>query len=316
VRPSHQGDSDSSESFASDSCHIRNSNMPTTPESASPKLKTWEEAVVWLRSQSSRADLVLGAYFDDPLIEAANRYWNSEEWKAVRECMPHVRGNALDVGAGRGIASFALAKDGFSVTALEPDPSDLVGAGAIRALANEADLKINVVQEFSEKLPFADCSFDFVFARAVLHHTSDLRAACREFYRVLRPGGIFVAAREHVISKPSDLQRFLDSHPLHRFYGGENAFLLSDYLGAIEDSGMHLRSTLGPCESPINYSPRSAEEVRRELSLRVTRGFAGSDAALAVGLSLPGVWPVVSRLVSRLDGRPGRLFSFVAQRPG
>ena len=46
--------------------------------------------------------------------------------------------------------------------------------------------------------------FDVVFARAVLHHTRDLELACREMFRVLRPGGIFVAAREHVhrASKP------------------------------------------------------------------------------------------------------------------
>jgi SAM-dependent methyltransferase len=289
--------------------------MSNKPTSSSLSLQTWEQAVAWLRSQPSQRELVLGAYFDDPLLDAAQRYWRSGEWEAIRGCMPQARGHALDVGAGRGIASFALAKDGFAVTALEPDPSDLVGAGAIRSLAREAGLDIDVAQEFSEKLPFADRSFDFVFARAVLHHTSDLRAACREFFRVLRPGGIFVAAREHVISKASDLSRFLDSHPLHRHYGGENAFLLSDYRGAIEASGMCLKSTFGPCDSPINYSPRSSGELRRELALRVTRGIAGSDAVLAAGLGLPGVWPVVSRLVSRLDGRPGRLFSFVAQRP-
>ena len=272
--------------------------MSYNTDTSNPKLKTWEEAVAWLRSQPSQADLVLGAYFDDPLIDAATRYWNSEEWRAVRECMPQARGRALDVGAGRGIASFALAKDGFAVTALEPDPSDLVGAGAIRALSRDAGIEISVVEEFSERLPFADKSFDFVFARAVLHHTRDLRAACREFFRVLRPGGTFVAAREHVISRASDLQRFLDSHPLHRFYGGENAFPLNDYLAAIEESGMRLKATFGPCDSPINYSPRSAAELRRELARRLTRGIAGSDAVLSAGLSLPGVWPAVSRIGS------------------
>ena len=93
---------------------------------------------------------------------------------AVSQLLRGRGGKALDVGAGRGIASYALAREGFQVTSLEPDPSAIVGAGAIRALAAEAALPISVVEEFSERLPFVDGAFDVVFARAVLHHTRDL----------------------------------------------------------------------------------------------------------------------------------------------
>src|ERR1700689_1894579 len=140
---------------------------------------TWEDAVVWLRSRPGQRQLVLDAFYDDPLIAAAERYHASGEWQAVSQLLQGKTGKALDVGAGRGIASYALARDGFDVTALEPDPSSIVGAAAIRALAAEARLSINVVEEFSERLPFADGAFDVVFARAVLHHTSDLDLACR-----------------------------------------------------------------------------------------------------------------------------------------
>ena len=105
---------------------------------------TWEQAVQWLRSQPDQQDLVHAAYYDDPLLSAADRYWRSEEWCAVREFLPPGKGTALDAGAGRGISSFALAKDGFGVTALEPDPSAIVGAEAIRSLAREAGLPIGV----------------------------------------------------------------------------------------------------------------------------------------------------------------------------
>lgn len=59
-----------------------------------------------------------------------------------------------------------------------------------------------------------------VFARQVLHHARNLEMLCREVSRVLKPHGIFIATREHVISKPEDLARFLKKHPLHQFYGG------------------------------------------------------------------------------------------------
>lgn len=98
---------------------------------AEPKIATWENAVIWLRNQPNQQQLVLDAFYDDPLISAAERYLISDEWEAVSQLLQGRTGRALDVGAGRGIASYALAREGFKVTALEPDPSAIVGAAAI-----------------------------------------------------------------------------------------------------------------------------------------------------------------------------------------
>ena len=70
---------------------------------------TWEAAVVWLRDQPDRRQLVLDAFYDDPLIGAAERYHSTSEWQAVSRLLLGRTGLALDVGAGRGIASYALA---------------------------------------------------------------------------------------------------------------------------------------------------------------------------------------------------------------
>jgi 2-polyprenyl-3-methyl-5-hydroxy-6-metoxy-1,4-benzoquinol methylase len=125
-------------------------------------LMSWEESVQWLRDQPDQQTLVKACYFDDPLIEAVRRYRQEEEWQAVRRLLPTPPGNALDVGAGRGIASYALAMDGWTVTALEPDPSNLVGAGAIRQIVSETHLPITVVEEWGEQLPFNNNSFDII----------------------------------------------------------------------------------------------------------------------------------------------------------
>ena len=279
------------------------------------RFHTWEQAVQWLREQPEQQELVLAAYYDDPLPAAAERYWRSEEWQAIRPLLPPTLGLALDAGAGRGIASFALAKEGFAVTALEPDASALVGAQAIRGLAEASGLPIEVTQEFSERLPFADAQFDVVFARAVLHHTSDLAAACGEFYRVLKPGGRLLAVREHVISRPEDLPVFLDSHPLHKLYGGENAFLLPQYEAAISAAGFQLHSVLAPFESAINYSPYTETSLRDELAARITRQLPVAKRLVAGLLGLPRLWAVARRVLGRVDHRPGRLYSFIAQRP-
>jgi SAM-dependent methyltransferase len=276
----------------------------------------WEQSVQWLRRQPDKHDLVIDSYYDDPLVEAARRYNASPEWLAVRELLPKQPGlHALDVGAGRGIASFALSTEGFQVTALEPDGSALVGAQAIRTLAREEHLSINVVQSVSERLPFDDAHFDLVFGRAVLHHTLDLPASCREFFRVLKPGGTFVALREHVISKPQDLNDFLESHPLHFLYGGENAFVLDQYVKSIEGAGFCMDAVLMPLRSPINLAPYTQASFQIELARRASFGWSKLARALAAMLAIPSCWTLARFILERIDHRAGRLYSFVAHRP-
>jgi SAM-dependent methyltransferase len=275
---------------------------------------TWEGAVRWLRDQPGREDIVRDAYYDDPLIEAADRYWRSNEWQDVRAILGTGPGDALDAGAGRGIASYALARDGFTVTALEPDPSDLVGGGAIRSLARDASLAIRVEENLSERLPFEDDSFDVIFARAVLHHIADLPAAMREFHRVLRPGGVFLAAREHVVTSSADLPAFFDSHALHHRYGGENAHPVGVYQEAIRQAGFTLEQTIGSLDSAINYGPQSTREINRRIAAQLMPVRALRPIAAAV-LDLPPAGGLLRRIASRVDRRPGRHASFVARKP-
>jgi SAM-dependent methyltransferase len=254
------------------------------------KQGSWEEAVKWLRDQPEKRGLVLEAYYDDPLVEAATRYWQSEEWGAIRQWLPAVPGRALDVGAGRGTA-------------------------AIASLANDAGLPIEVCRQRSERLPYPDGHFDVVFARAALHHIRDLAAAIREFHRVLKPGGRMIAVREHVISRAGDLQAFLDRHPLHSLYGGENALLLDDYVRAIVDAGFKMKRVIRPLDSVMNTAPLNENRLQREIGRRVGRHVPGAAACIAGLFRIPGVWPLARTAMSLADNRPGRLYSFMAVRP-
>src|SRR3989442_11745235 len=151
---------------------------------------SWEEAVRWYRAQPGNEVEVRNNYFDLPVRQAAERFAESEEFAEISRLLGAGQGRQiLDLGAGNGVASYALARNGWVVTALEPDESEEVGAGAIHLLARETALAIKVVQEFGEQLPFADDSFDAIHARQVLHHAADLESMVGELKRVLRSGG-------------------------------------------------------------------------------------------------------------------------------
>jgi SAM-dependent methyltransferase len=279
---------------------------------------SWEQSVAWLRQQPDQQALVRACYYDDPLLSAVQRYARSDEWRAVRILLPRSAGRVLDVGAGRGISSYALAKNGWQVVALEPDPSPLVGAEAIRGLAQEANLPIVVTENYGETMPFEDGVFDLVYEREVLHHARDLGRLCQESARVLKPGGRLLITRETVISRSEDLEIFLKRHPLHAFFGGENAFLLEDYLTAISACGLRILKVFGPLDSPINFYPiddevpgvQASQRFARKVRRLLIRWLYPARSALV--RSLPR--PTAHRLFKVLDS-PGRLFSFVACKP-
>lgn len=281
------------------------------------KSMTWEQTVEMFRKDPEKRRLLYFCYLDDPLIIAARRFADSEEWRSVRKILPKTAGKALDIGAGRGISSYALALDGWDVTALEPDGSQIVGAGAIRRLAAEDGLKINVIEQYGEKLPFDDNTFDVVYLRQVLHHASDMPLFIREVRRVLRPRGLFIATREHVITRQSDLGRFLETHDTNKYHGGENAYTLGDYKSAFAQGGLKLVKVLGPMDSPINYYPMTHEEWRLTCSWPVS-AILGKKIAGKIWNErhLPGLFLLrtTSTIRSKLNNRPGRMFSFVLQK--
>ncbi|PZO38696.1 MAG: SAM-dependent methyltransferase [Pseudanabaena frigida] len=278
------------------------------------KFLTWEEAVQWLREQPDKSELVKYCYYDDPLETAAERFFQSEEWSELISILKTKNsGKVLDIGAGRGISSYAFAKSGYAVTALEPNPSNLVGAGAIQNLAKSSGLAIEVVQDWGETLPFGDHTFDIVYGRAVLHHAQDLNQLCQEAARVLKPNGYFIATREHIISQKADLQKFLDSHPLHHLYGGENAYLLEEYITAINLSGLKILQTLAPLQSVINYFPMTKtqrQNLVKPFLIRKLGNTIGFNLSKLKALQELYIW-----YQSQKDNTPGRHYSFLAIKP-
>lgn len=262
----------------------------------------WEDAVKLLKKNETNKQLVLDCFFDDPLIQAAERYFLSNEWLAIKSFLPKKAGIALDVGAGRGITSYAIAKEGWHTIAIDPDLSLEVGIEAIKLLTMESGLSIKAYQSYGESIPFPDETFDLVHCRQVLHHSKNLKKICSELSRVLKKGGVFIATREHVISNVSDLPVFLAAHPLHKYYGGENAFLLKEYLENIKSAGIHLTSILNPYASDINLAPETKKSLKTKIANKVYFPWP---------MLIPDfILPILGNLINT----PGRIYTFVGNK--
>jgi demethylmenaquinone methyltransferase/2-methoxy-6-polyprenyl-1,4-benzoquinol methylase len=89
----------------------------------------------------------------------------------------------LDVGFGTGL----LARQALSLIGPQ---GRLVGVDPSAGMRAQSDLPgVELLDGTAEALPVADAAFDFVTLGYALRHIGDLGAACREFQRVLRPGG-------------------------------------------------------------------------------------------------------------------------------
>ena len=263
-------------------------------------------------NQPDQAEQVLACYFDRPVIEAVRRYATSDEWKEIGKWLPSKPGLALDVGAGNGLVSYALAKSGWKAVALEPDPSRFVGAGAIREIAKQESLSIDVVETWGESIPFAENHFDLVMARQVVHHARDLNQLYAEMARVLRPGGTLLAFRDHVIDTPNDLLVFQNIHPLHHLYGGVYAYTLAQYRAAIQLAGLNIVRQWKQFDSVINYAPLTRLGICQKIGEKCP--VRPMQSMIAKTLQTSVVFPILMKTASLFNRKPGRFVSFLLMK--
>jgi phosphoethanolamine N-methyltransferase len=101
----------------------------------------------------------------------------------------------LDIGCGSGGITVDLARRHGAGRVIGIDVEVPVCDHA-RARAERAGVADRVEIELVEPgpLPFAEASFDVVFSKDSIVHIPDKETMCRDVFRVLRPGGWFVAS--------------------------------------------------------------------------------------------------------------------------
>ena len=151
-----------------------------------------------------------------------------------------------DVGAGTGHTALAFApKVRFAVGV---DPSSGMLAAARKAS------NVRWAQGVAEALPLKSSTFDLAVSRTAAHHFQDLRAACREFRRILKPGGRCVVT-DQVGFDDLALQAFVHGVEVLHDPSHVKAYTVAEWTAALEEAGLKVeRVESGMTELPEGTS--------------------------------------------------------------
>jgi SAM-dependent methyltransferase len=139
----------------------------------------------------------------------------------------------LDVGCGAGTDLARFAKGGAIVSGVDLSSSAIALA---RQNFAQQGLTADLREADGEKLPFADDTFDLVFAHGVVQYTASDRALVNECRRVLKPGGAAVFQVYNRVSWLNGLSKVMkvpleheDAPVLKRYSAGEFRALLTGF---------------------------------------------------------------------------------------
>jgi ubiquinone/menaquinone biosynthesis C-methylase UbiE len=156
-----------------------------------------------------------------------------------QQLLAGLTGPVIEIGAGNG-ANFSHYPPGVTrVLAVEPDPHlrQIATGNAARAR-----VPVEVTDGVAEALPVDDGTYQSAVVTLVLCSVSDVQAALREIYRVLRPRGQ-LRFLEHVCGTTPCLrrvQRFLDATIWPVLLGG--CHTARDTAAAIKSAGFTIES--------------------------------------------------------------------------
>jgi ubiquinone/menaquinone biosynthesis C-methylase UbiE len=150
-----------------------------------------------------------------------NRFVYESELRAIKEQLPK-KGEGLEVGVGSG--RFA---DPLGIP-LGVDPSS-----KMRELARNRG--ITAIDGVAEKIPFDDWRFHFILMVTTICFLDDIKAAFKETFRVLKPGGHLIIG---FIDKDSPVGISYEQHKNKSlFYKAANFYSVDEVASNLAEAG-------------------------------------------------------------------------------
>lgn len=213
--------------------------------------------------------------------------------------------SVLDIGCGAGGIDIALVRNHRAayVTGLDVEDPVLLHARALVAQGGLTD-RIGLIKVAPGPLPFPPCSFDVVFSKDSIVHIPDKHSLMAEVFRVLKPGGWFLAS-DWLIGTD-------EVSPLMADYIAAEGLDFgmatpARYLDAMAAAGFENGTTIS---RNAWYRVRAREELDR------LKGEAGAAAAKVVGQDFVDknidIW---SRIIPVLDSGEHCPTHLAARRP-
>jgi SAM-dependent methyltransferase len=251
----------------------------------------------------------------DRLESGANRIELARTQELITRYAPPPPAVVYDVGGGPGVYALWLARQGYAVHLVDAHPLHVEQARRASAAQPETPLA-SASQGDARRLEFANDSADVVLLLGPLYHLterSDRVAALREARRVVRPGGVVLAAvisrfasaldgmRQGFYDDPGffaivqrDLRDGQHRNPMNKPHYFTTAFFHhpTELASEVEEAGLTHAATLA-VEGPAWLSERVLERwddlVWRERILSVLRSIEAESTLLGASSYLLAV---------------------------
>jgi len=228
------------------------------------------------------------AYADMPRSKDGLR--SAGEWHQLRPLFPDLKGKTvLDLGCGYGWhCKFAVQNGAAAVLGIDGSRRMIE-----RAIAENADERIEYRVGNLEEYTYPEAAYDLVISNLVLHYAVDLAEIYQKVYRTLREGGCFLFNMEHPVFTAGVGQDWIygdDGTPLYwpvdqYFYPGkrETNFLghmvekqhhtLTQILNTLLQTGFRIEAVEEAAPPrDMMHLPGMKDEMRRPMMLLVKAG--------------------------------------------